>query len=200
MVETTNLRFDLSGLRVADAKWKRRGLWMGWGCGIMFALFGVGLTAGAVRHIVHPTLGLQDVWPLYGGVVVVWALVAMFGLNLTSFYPGAVALDVSASGLILTYPRGKVETWSWDEPHLRITVVDCSDEPLWTNDGISFFLERIAYPRIIGLSQRRSLLTREAFEAVVNAARVRGLQVTPGRGDALSYGCHPPLYRIHGSI
>jgi len=170
--------FDLRGLRSSDAESKRGGLVY---VSVVTASLAVLLVAFGWTTI--PSLARGA---LPGGVAGVdFALLAGLGgavglglLGIHRLLPGAIGLIVDRGGIRRTYARDRREDLPWDRVR-GLVLCDYRQSPEMLRGGRSLSLRG---PRFWS---RRTLLTPEAFETILNGAEAERASVTvraPGPG------------------
>jgi len=109
-------------------------------------------------------------------------------------YPSAVELRIDSSGFELTFRRRGQTRRSWSDPKLELQLIDYSRmEPS--------ALATPAFPYSIRVGWARSLLTREAFEAMTEQIQLRGLeeQIIRGSPGASGHDMSPLVHRVSSS-
>jgi hypothetical protein len=189
--------FDLSIFREIDRKWKGYHSYIRAGAACAFGLLelyylaiflsGLGRSAGSPNPRIEALGGFDLVW----GVVVY-----LIAVSTVPFFSGASRLLVDSAGIHLQYPGGQRDDLLWSDQRLRITLFDFSGQPLWVQANRAYRMERTRKLPAFGPSHRRTLLTRDAFEAVVSAARRNGLSVRRYRASTLAEIGRPEVYQI----
>ncbi len=140
--------------------------------------------------IVQSVVGRTEAGPVFVVVLgLAFASVAMTGNLYFALAPGGSALRVGNDGVLVLYPNGRQRIIRWDEPRLRLRLLDFSSHEAEAVDyGSPYFLERHR--------GQWTALSREAFESILSAAVAQKLEVTSFVGFG-GYGV-PPLVRcIH---
>ena len=175
--------YDLRALTAADRSWKQGGLTYTLA---IVAILGVELTL--VVRSPSGTLPEPDgAWAI-GLITALLGGILLGLLGVRRLLPGATAVEVNATGMVLVYPRGRCERLSWDEPR-RLTLRDAREDEREVRAGTALQLRSGSYFR------RRSLLTDPAFRAVLDAARKHGARIR--RRPARAPGAMGPIvYRV----
>jgi hypothetical protein len=176
--------FDLRPLSPADTIWKRGGL--------VFALtilVAVGLELLEFVWSERTTLSGPSLRTATGGIILALTIAMLgflsFGVaGVPRLLPGAEALTIDAAGVYLVYRKATRVDFPWTD-RSGFVLRDYSAFPDILRDGRTFILRGPHFWR------RRTLLTREAFEAVLAEARGRGAKVRCG-GEALRRGSRWP--------
>jgi len=92
-------------------------------------------------------------------------------LAIFMFSPGAVRLEVSATGIRLAYAKGRSKDYRWNDPEAKLTLW-LSPPTLPNGQPYPF-----AQHEIRTLYPLDNPLTQEAFHAVLGSARGAGLEV-----------------------
>lgn len=186
-----NVNFDLRVYRGADRSWKLISFAV-----VLATAIGLAIEFSVLALDGIPSLkrgGLTTV----GGQVFVLALALgtlCVGFLLLVVLPkqlsGAVELSVDDAGVSLTYPRGGKDHYLWRGRGGRFVLLDWSAYPEVTSRGLTY--------AIVGSSiwARRSLISREAFDAILRRAHAKELSVTTRTGSAALYGQAPLIYTV----
>jgi hypothetical protein len=141
-------------------------LFLGVCAGLLAALTAAIALFNLARHAF-----VQNISATYGAEYVGFGIV--IGVFLATVWlsrPGIVGLDISPSELRLTWPSGKQESLSWTSPRLRVNLFDYSIDPLVANPNY----------RDLRLPFRpKSVITPEAFDAILAAARSKQCSIRP---------------------
>jgi hypothetical protein len=170
LVTTPVTSFDLRAMKPADDAWKRGGLLY---VSIVTATLTVELVALAWATLesasrLGASFGSGD-WDLFlmGGI---GAALGFGVLGIRRLLPGATQVEMDGRGVHLTYRRGRREDLSWQLP--GFVLCDYREVP-----------EMVEGSRALSLRgphfwDRRTLLTPEAFDAILRSARTEHADVT----------------------
>jgi hypothetical protein len=194
---TPEASFDLSAFREIDRKWKGFHSYIRGGAACVFGLLEVYYVAIFFNELgsLHGSVDLKVV--ALGVFDLCWGVIAyLIAVSTVPFFPGASRLFIDRVGIHLEYPGGRREDLLWSEPDIRVTLFDFSNQPLWIQANRAYRMERTRTLPAFGPYHRRTLLTRDAFEATLSAAKSHGLFVREGRVRALSEIGNPVVYQI----
>jgi hypothetical protein len=107
--------------------------------------------------------------------------------NQAKWRSGAERIDVDSRGLTLAYSSGTMSRVEWTDSKLRFDLIDMS--------GVATGRLFVGTPYSIRVEGLRSLLTPEAYEAVLTEVRDRGLARNLEPGPAL-LGSRPGAPRV----
>lgn len=124
-------------------------------------------------------------------------IVAAGSMSVPAYFSGAIYLSVTSRGIRIEYPRGRHHELSWTDHRTRLALYDFSAFPRMVRQSQAYHL---CVPYIWGswLFNRRSVLTGEAFEAVLAGAREGGAEIRTHTGSAAWFGHSPAVYRVRG--
>ncbi len=192
--------FDLASLRDVDRKWNQRFL-----CLMLVGVVGLSLEvtfAAVSRFRSLATGGLATA----GGQVLVFVLVMTMiavtyaALSLPVNFSGAVAVRVEPRAIGITYPNRKERILAFDDPRCRFQLRDQSSSARMLAQRRGYYLFVPYVPGDWNLN-RRSVLTAEAFEAILHAVQKAGIRITSYQGSQWLFGAFPPLiHRVQGSL
>jgi len=148
--------------------------------------------AYSVPSLLHSGL---STWPNLGlilGEVPLAAIVGFLSLGLPRLLPGAREVRVDGTGVHLHYDGGKTTHFRWTERSCSFLLYDYGAYPLMVEQGMG--------QSIYGahIWNRRTLLSREAFVAILAAAQNAGAVKSRYNGSASWYGKSPVIYKIQG--
>ncbi len=118
-----------------------------------------------------------------GGTVV---LLAWFALMMS---PGATKVQVTNTGIRLTYARGRATEFRWGDPRVNVTLYEF---PRTLPGGRPFPLSPLW---LVTRHPQSNPLTSEAFDAILTSAKSAGLIVTRSQS---SFGTPRSVVRIRG--
>ncbi len=130
------------------------------------------------------------------GIAVVCVCVAAF--TVPTYAPGATRVEITSRGIKILYPHGKSHQMLWTGPRTRLSVVDYSTSSGMVRRGLAHHLH-VPYVRGSWMFNRRSVLTGEAFEAILASAKGGGAEILTRHGSAAWSGHAPLIYQIRGS-
>ena len=185
--------FDLESLRSADQSLKRTPLYAILGVvvwlGVVLALI-LGYRLSTVESSGLSTSVGQGV--VFGGAVLAIGI-AMSLVVLPRFFAGASRLVIDDTGVLLYFgPRKRID-YLWTERASTFLLFDFSKDSEKIEPGTDYMLYGTHF------WNRRSVITKEAFNAVLAAARQRGVVESESTGNPSWYGMTPTIYRIRGS-
>jgi len=195
-VDSQAQEFDLSLFNGTGRQWKRGFLAL-----YIVGILGLGLiwVDGVLTNLgmlVHGGLGGRGflfvvIWGLYGSFIL---FVAFAGIprNL----PGARSVVVDGAGVQLKYASGRVDRFHWTSPKDRFSIQDYSAHGSWAKTGV--YVLYIPF-RVKPGRDRRTILSKEATEAILRAAQERGARYSTYRGNAAWYGRSPVIHCIQGN-
>ncbi|MGA8303589.1 MAG: hypothetical protein WA547_02525 [Thermoplasmata archaeon] len=181
--------FDLRSLSPADVTWKRSGLVL-----VLAILVAVGVELAALLWSERTTLSAR-LWETAAGEVEVALILAMIGFlslgvaGIPRLLPGAEKLTIDQAGVHLFYQNATREDFPWRDRR-GFLIRDYTDFPNMVREGRAFNLRGPQFRR------RRTLLTRGAFEAILEEARARGAEISTRRGGTSWRGPVPSTYRV----
>lgn len=130
---------------------------------------------------------------------IVWLIevaigVSMISLGVSLFIiarPNLSSLQLGSDGLVLGLRGGKYRIWKWNDPklHFRLQNID-GQLPARSNPVSTRFLSIPRGPT--------SALTVEAYDALLDSARLHGVTIETYRG-VKGVGLVPIIYDIHGT-
>jgi len=125
-------------------------------------------------------------------------IVAIAALTIPAYLTGARSVEVDDHGIRIDYGGLNSRELLWDDTHARFALIDYSEYSRMLHQSRGYHLY---VPYVPGLwsFNRRSLLTRDAFQAILVKATEKEVSVTTIRGNALWYGRSPLIHRIRGS-
>lgn len=133
----------------------------------------------------------------YAVVVAISAVCVLFGaLSLPRGLAGANRLRVGEEGITLYYTSGRMDRFAWSRSRDRFDIHDYSEYPVWSH-GRSYVMY-IPFTRMPG-RDRRTILTKEATEAILRRAQEQGARYSTYRGSAAWYGRSPVIHRVQGT-
>jgi hypothetical protein len=196
MAGSGSLSFSLEKLRIADLRGKSS-------LYLVLAIV-IGLTVEAVlvaiprddaieqRGFITAT-GQAFVFVLVETVVIV----VIGALTIPAYFAGARTVEVDDAGIRLEYKGRKAQELRWHDVRTRFTLIDDSGNPRMVSQSRGYHLY---VPYIPGswTFNRRSLLTRDAFETILAKANEKSARVSAFRGRAYWYGHSPQIHRIRG--
>ena len=111
---------------------------------------------------------------------------------LPRFFSGARHIRIDEVGIHLFYKHGRSDHYLWADPRTSFLLEDYSAYDL-------MIAERLAYG-VTGrfLWNRRSLLTKDVYEAVLANVRNHSLSVSSYAGNSAWYWRSPLIHRIQG--
>jgi hypothetical protein len=185
------LEFDLRPLSSADVAWKRGSFLY---LQVLLVAIGAELLAFLWSERATPTgfsIGTPAGAVDLGLVLAMLGFLSFGGVSVARFLPGAERLTLDAVGVHLIYRNVAREDIVWTD-RSGLQLLDCSDVPDALREGTAFRLCGH------GVWRRRSLLTRDAFAAVLAEARRRGEMVSVRTRTTGSRGPVIRSYRIRG--
>jgi hypothetical protein len=116
-------------------------------------------------------------------LLAVFSFIVVIALqNLFSKLPGAERIVIAADGLDLIYRGGRVISLRWDDPLTKFQLADMSASNSALRAGVAYILGEQSS------SGRHTVLTEEAFRAILSAAQSAGAAISSRRGGtALVY-------------
>ena len=191
-------KFNLSDLREEADRWVIAQ-------GVTLLVIAIAIAAGTVYVILRGLELLSEIGPGDSTREIGWAFaIAVIGAftsyvifsNFLPCLPGATSISVDNLGVGLTYSNSHEEFWRWDSPRLRVELGDYSMQPDWTSPKKLYWVERPPLIPVLGVSHRRTYLTRDAMDQILSVARNLGLSIeTSGSGDRNLPGT-PIIHRI----
>lgn len=184
--------FNLHEFAHSDTEWKRGTFWI-----LVASALGIGLETAILIAYRYSALRAGAIWTAGGqnfAVVMVGELcaVAVILACLPRFLSGARLIRVDDLGIHLFYSGRKSEQYLWSDSRISFRMDDYSEHadlaPTWVAYGIYR-----PYPW-----NRRSILSKAAFDAVLASARSHGLDVSSLRSNAPWYWRAHVIYRIRG--
>lgn len=192
MAPPTAMDFDLGGLRGADRAFKRAALYV-----ILGTIVWLGAVLSYVEMSRISTVESSGVSTSVGQAVVFGggavALAILFLVMLVpSQLPGARHIRVDDIGVSLTYGSGRVKRYAWNDPRSQYILKDFSSSAAAVQANTTYIIDGVH------LWNGQSLLSREAFAALLSAGNERKLIRSQYQGNVHWYP-HPPLiYKIRG--
>lgn len=192
--------FDLSDFTQHDRQWKRPGFYL-----LLVVTLGLSLELAIlllplVEFFLGPSpdIGAHATAILdravLGGVLLVF--IAFAGASIPRFLPGARNIQVDNDGITLVFPSGRTERLSWLDHRDYFYIRDNSAYPRLVARGSTYYLY---LPTLTHFGRdRRSLLSRAAFDAIVAKARDAGAYRRTWRGSALWNSYPPQIHWIQG--
>lgn len=159
--------------------------------------------AGIILVLRFATLERVASWTEGDSALVLGLLLVTFaaalGLLTTSAYlPGVTEIRISDAGLGLRYSNDRLRFLRWGDPGTRFELRDFSEFPrfLRQNRGYHLFL-----PTVPGAwtFHRNSVITREAFEALLQGAKDHNSAIRSFKGSSFPNGFRPIVHRVKGS-
>ncbi len=191
------MEFDLGWLCRIDRKGKGYRAYIRGGTALMCCFGDIWLVS---RLLAAPRSGVHQVIFEEGliSVILIGFIAYMLVVSLPVFLPGAEAITVDDEGVYLVYPGNRHENLRFEDSRLRVTMLDFSSQPEWVRANYTYRMRRRRGLPILGPYYRSSLLSREAFDAVLAAARNRGLSVRSHRASEYSPTPGALVYEIRG--
>jgi hypothetical protein len=183
--------YDLTPFASQDAAWKRSSFYL-----LLAIIVGLGSELVYIVWSDRGTIISKGLGSPAGEV----ALAALFCFGgiigfciacVPRLLPGARSLRVDADGVHLFYGHHKHTDLLW-AGRSRFLLYDYSAYPSMVADGMAYGF----YGAHIW--NRRSLVSNEAFEKVLETARERGADVTSHPGSSAWYGKSPMIHRVGG--
>ncbi len=191
---TPSAQFDLSEASAKLWPYTSHKRWVGFGVTIFLVAFGLFFLAIDASAISTRSLSfIKTVDSLIALVIVVGGIGGMI-VVLTGLKRGAILLRLDSVGFELIYPDGTSVRTLWTDPKLRFVLMDLS--------GASPSKLRTGLPYSISVRGVRSLLTEEAYSAMLDQVARRGLvdAVAPGSRWIFSADANPVFHHIHAAI
>lgn len=194
MVETQPVTFSLGQLQDADRKAKSF---------VYILLAGITALAGEAAVLAIPRILLLEqrglttatgqafLFVLFETI----AVVAIGALTIPAYLAGALSVEVDDGGIRIDYPGHKAKALPWHDAQTRFELVDYGGYPSMVGRQRAYHLY-VPYVPGSWVFNRRSLLTHDAFDAILAKANERSMRVTTIRGRALWYGRPPLIHRI----
>lgn len=126
------------------------------------------------------------------GTVLVVALVAVCLVITPRFLAGAREVRIGKQGVEFVYTKDRRQGHFWSDPTTHLILLDYHEFPAKLADKTAYSVQG---PHVW---QRRSLLSSEAFVAILGSAREHGAQIRESRGPEYLYGVSPKIYDIRG--
>lgn len=193
-------QFDLSLFVGNDRQWKRPAFYLTLAGVVGFILEFCYLSFPFIAFLVSPS---RDIAAHMDAILEHIAFDAFFlslilylALGLPRFLPSASSVVVDDDGLTLRYPSGRADHFSWSNPRDRFYIRDNSAYPRLVATGSTYFLyiPFLARPG----RDRRSFLSKEAFDAIVRKAQERGATYRTWKGTGMWNGYPPQIHWIQG--
>lgn len=184
--------YDLEPLRAGDRAIKRSPLYV-----IIGVIAWLGLVLILVLVYRLPTVEASGLSTsvgqgvVFGGAILSIAI-GMSAVVLPRFFAGASQLTVDESGVQLFFGRHKRISYLWAEPASTFLLFDFSRDSDKIEPGTAYMFYGAH------LWNRRSVINKEAFDAILSAARARRLVKSQFIGSPSWYGMAPTIYRIQG--
>ncbi len=184
--------FDLASLEGADRNLKRTSLYL-----VLGGIVWLGAILVLVLIYRLPTVESSGLSTSVGQGVVLGGTALAFSiafllLLIPSFLAGARRIRVDYVGLSVIYESGKVTRYPWNNPKSQFALQDYSAHPTVVKQGTAWALYGVH------LWNRRSTLSKEAFDAILSAARERGLISSEYQGSPSWYPHPPVIYKVQG--
>lgn len=188
----TDVEFDLVSVMEADRNLKRSSLYIVLGC-----IVWLGAVLAIVLIVRLPTVESSGMSTSVGQGVVIGGSVLAFSIAfLLAITPrllaGARRVRIDDVGLSLIYESGKITRYAWGNPKSQFTLQDYSAHPAVVKQGRALALYGVH------LWNRRSTLSKEAFDAILAAVRERNLIRSQYPGNPSWYPHPPVIYKIRG--
>jgi len=151
------------------------------------------------RYAASPQVAWQGVAALGGFDLVLGVLTYLVATSVIPMLAGADRLTISATGIRLSYQTVAAEDLAWNDGRTSFTLLDFSEQPPYVGANRAYRIDLSRRLPVFGVPGRRSLLTKEAFDAILTASRSHGLLVHPYRPNALSEPDNPRAYQIESS-
>jgi hypothetical protein len=183
--------FDLRAESAALRPFTTRSRWVSVG-GVTFLLTLGAVAIGANAHDLS-----TRTFPFYetaGFVVIMVVVVGVIGLTVPTLFhlrSGAVRLKIDGQGFDLEYGNGRIVRQPWDDPKLSFQLFDCRE----VNPSA---LRTPGLPFSIIMRGITTVLSNEAYSALINQVALRGLSDSPTRGSQWLYSAEdsPVIHRI----
>ncbi len=191
------MEYNLSWLVQADRTSKGHRAYIRAGGAVLCAFLAIWILT---KLITAPRSGEHEILFIEGltAVLLLGFIGYMLVVSLPVFLPGAQSLTIDDDGVQLVYSRNRREVLRFDDSALRVTLWDFSSQPDWVHANYTYSVQRTRRLPILGPYYRRSLLSREAFDAVLAAARNRGLIVQSRQSREFSFNLGALVYEISG--
>jgi hypothetical protein len=184
-------QFELGSVSGKLTKYTSRRRHVGIGAVIFLAAFALFFVALDATAIADRNLSAFQILDLAIAIVGVSTIIGMVIPSVIKLRASAIRLRVDELGFELDYPDGKSVRTLWSDPKLSFELIDCSDvNPTKLLAGV---------PHFISVRGVRSLLTKDAFQAMVDGVAKHGLVDSVTRGSRWIYSgdANPLVHHIH---
>lgn len=132
----------------------------------------------------------ENIAQTYGAAYVglgVMVIILVWTLWLTR--RGSIKLEIDSTQICLTWPSGRVEILSWQDPMIRLDLYDYSGDPLVANSS---------YRELRMTNRPKTVIPPAAFESLIRHARENGLYVIETSPSPAWYG-HCRRVKVRGA-
>lgn len=163
-----------------------------------FAGYVFDLVVGAVTGPAPPRASIVTVGV---GITASFCLVSYFGAtSAIRFLAGAHRVSIGDEGIRIEYPSGREDILRWTDRDFNLTLLDFSEQPDWVKANWAYRLERTPRLPVLGPYHRRSLITKEIFDAILSTAKSSHMSIRIDRAGPLSDPGQPLRYRIQRGL
>jgi hypothetical protein len=189
--------YDFTELGPADARGKKGAIYLPLAIALGLGSEWAVLVVPKLSELAHSAGDSSRVLVIAYITVIAWTGVVVALLTLPAYLAGATALRLDKEQVSIQYGRGKTRNLRWSSRRTRIELRDFSGYPKLVRQQRSYLLYLPTVPRA-WIFHRRSVITRAAFEALLQAARTSSARVLTFRGSGFPNGCRPTVYRVFG--